>query len=110
MDHGAAGTSPTVAALGLELQRVTRGSGVGAKKLSKLTDVPRTAIDNWRSGTVRRPHDWRPLLQIAHVLSLSAEETDAPLYLSNVETRRCMRRRVPRACGAGDGCRALRPL
>lgn len=58
--------------LGPAMRRV----GVGAQTLSKLTGVPRTAIDNWRDGVVRRPRDWRPLLRIARVLSLSHEETD----------------------------------
>ncbi|MEV4416667.1 BTAD domain-containing putative transcriptional regulator [Catellatospora sp. NPDC049609] len=54
-------------------------AGIGAKTLSKLTGVPRTAIDNWRDGTVRRPRDWRPLVRIARVLSLTRGEADALL-------------------------------
>lgn len=53
-----------------------RRAGVGARTLAKLTGIPRTAIDNWREGTVRRPRHWRPLVQIAKVLTLSEEETD----------------------------------
>ena len=56
-----------------------RRTGIGAQTLSKLTGVPRTAIDNWREGTVRRPRHWRPLTCIARVLSMSEEETDTLL-------------------------------
>ncbi|HZN18961.1 MAG TPA: tetratricopeptide repeat protein [Micromonosporaceae bacterium] len=56
-----------------------RQAGIGSQTLSKLTGVPRTAIDNWREGTVRRPRHWRPLARIARVLSLSREEADALL-------------------------------
>ncbi|MBB5869993.1 tetratricopeptide (TPR) repeat protein [Allocatelliglobosispora scoriae] len=63
-------------ALSEALGGVMRRSGVGSKTLSKLTGIPRTAIDNWRDGTVRRPRHWRPMLQIARVLSLSRDETD----------------------------------
>ncbi|HET8660193.1 MAG TPA: tetratricopeptide repeat protein [Micromonosporaceae bacterium] len=56
-----------------------RQAGIGSQTLSKLTGVPRTAIDNWREGTVRRPRHWRPLARIARVLSLSREGTDALL-------------------------------
>ncbi|MBB5873625.1 tetratricopeptide (TPR) repeat protein [Allocatelliglobosispora scoriae] len=61
------------------LQQVMQRVGVGAQTLSKLTGVPRTAIDNWRDGTVRRPRHWRPLLRIAGALLLSRDETDALL-------------------------------
>lgn len=61
------------------LGNAMRRAGIGSQTLSKLTGVPRTAIDNWREGTVRRPRHWRPLARIARVLSLSREETDALL-------------------------------
>lgn len=61
------------------LGKAMRRAGIGAQTLSKLTGVPRTAIDNWREGVVRRPRHWRPLARIARVLSLSREETDALL-------------------------------
>jgi hypothetical protein len=62
--------------LGEMLRDTMRRAGIGAQTLSKLTGIPRTAIDNWRDGTVRRPRHWRPLVQIARVLSLSMEQTD----------------------------------
>jgi len=65
--------------LGDTLRDAMRRAGVGTQTLSKLTGIPRTAIDNWREGMVRRPRHWRPLLQIARVLSLSCEQTDALL-------------------------------
>ncbi|GHJ42895.1 hypothetical protein Cs7R123_02370 [Catellatospora sp. TT07R-123] len=61
------------------LGALMRRAGVGTQTLSKLTGVPRTAIDNWRDGTVRRPRHWEPLLRIARVLSLSRDEVDALL-------------------------------
>ncbi len=65
-----------MAGIAERLQAHMRRAGVGAQTLSKLTGIPRTAIDNWRDGTVRRPRHWRPLLRIAHVLSLSRREAD----------------------------------
>ncbi|HZM75254.1 MAG TPA: helix-turn-helix transcriptional regulator [Candidatus Limnocylindrales bacterium] len=65
--------------LGEALWSAMRRAGVGTQTLSKLTGIPRTAIDNWREGTVRRPRHWRPLVQIARVLSLSGEEVDVLL-------------------------------
>jgi len=47
--------------LGEALRSAMRRAGIGAQTLSKLTGIPRTAIDNWREGTVRRPRHWRPL-------------------------------------------------
>lgn len=58
------------------LGRAMHRIGIGAQTLSKLTGIPRTAIDNWREGTARRPRHWRPLVRIARVLSMSLEEAD----------------------------------
>jgi tetratricopeptide (TPR) repeat protein len=69
-----------------QLTRLMRRSGVGAQTLSKLTGIPRTAIDNWRDGTVRRPRHWRPLVQLARTLGLPAEETDALLAAAGYGT------------------------
>jgi tetratricopeptide (TPR) repeat protein len=65
-----------MATLGEVLDQLMRRAGVGAQTLSKLTGVPRTAIDNWREGRVRRPRHWRPLTGIARVLSLSRADVD----------------------------------
>jgi tetratricopeptide (TPR) repeat protein len=80
-----------------------RRAGVGAKTLSKLTGVPRTAIDNWRDGVVRRPRRWQPLVKIARVLNLSGEEVDILLQAGGfpgaAELADC--------CEGGDPDRAL---
>ncbi|MDI1463727.1 helix-turn-helix transcriptional regulator [Catellatospora sp. KI3] len=66
------------------LGALMRRSGVGTQTLSKLTGVLRTAIDNWRDGTVRRPRRWEPLLRIARVLSLSREERGRSLRVASL--------------------------
>lgn len=49
---------------------------VGSQRLSKLTGLPRTSIDNWRAGTAQRPQQWQHLLQIASALALTSAEVD----------------------------------
>jgi tetratricopeptide (TPR) repeat protein len=84
-----------MAALSEVLRDLMRRAGVGAQTLSKLTGVPRTAIDNWREGTVRRPRHWRPLLQIARVLSLSQAQTDELLQSAGYPVTATLAQQTP---------------
>jgi tetratricopeptide (TPR) repeat protein len=84
-----------MATLSEVLGQAMRRVGVGAQTLSKLTGVPRTAIDNWRDGVVRRPRDWRPLLRIARVLSLSHEEADELLVAAGHQPIGTLARELP---------------
>src|SRR6185436_7715609 len=52
---------------------------VGAQRLSTLTGIPTGTIESWLQGQVKRPRDWRLLLNIAQALLLSREQTDALL-------------------------------
>lgn len=68
------------------LQKQMRRRNIGSKRLADLVNAQfddlylhRNTIENWRTGTVRRVRDWRPLLGIAAVLHLSADETNTLL-------------------------------
>jgi len=60
------------------LRRLMDGK-VGSRKLSALTSIPKTTIDNWLHGIVARPRDWRPILRIAQALLLTRDEVETLL-------------------------------
>ncbi len=43
-------------------------------QLATLSGVPKTTIESWLSGSVKRPRSWLPLAQVAKQLNLSKEE------------------------------------
>jgi transcriptional regulator with XRE-family HTH domain len=50
--------------------------GFTSDRLSRRSDVPKSTIENWRRGTVSKPQQWQPIVQIARVLELNREEVD----------------------------------
>ncbi|MBP8055731.1 MAG: tetratricopeptide repeat protein [Chloroflexi bacterium] len=49
-------------------------SHYSAGQVAALSGIPGRTIINWLSGRVRKPHQWRGLLQVAQVLHLSEPE------------------------------------
>src|ERR1051325_1594175 len=74
-EHGVARFSESLNALMQQAQ-------IGSQRLSKLSGIPRTSIDSWRAGTVRRPQHWRPLLQIGRALALAQSSVDRLLAVA----------------------------
>lgn len=63
-------------------QRHMQRRKVGSKRLANLVNeqfdlhLHRNTVENWRTGSVKRVRDWRPLVAIAVVLHLSTEEAN----------------------------------
>ncbi len=53
------------------LGRFTEKHHYSAGQVAALSGVPKRTIMNWLSGRVRRPHDWRRLVQVAAALRLN---------------------------------------
>ena len=57
------------------IQRAARTPG----QLATLSGIPKTTIESWLSGIVKRPRQWLPLVQVAKQLHLKRAELDALL-------------------------------
>ncbi len=55
-------------------------------RLAKQTGVPKPSIVNWVTGRVKRTHDWRGLLLVAHALELRAAEATLLLQAAGQPT------------------------
>lgn len=47
-----------------------------ADRLAQLTDLPKQTIISWLNGSVKRPREWQPIVQIAVALRLYEDETN----------------------------------
>ena len=63
------------------LGRFTQQLHYSAGQVAALSGVPRRTVMNWLNGRVRRPHDWRRLVQVAAALRLN--EADASELLQS---------------------------
>lgn len=61
------------------LDRYMTREECSAGRLAKLTEIPKTTIENWLAGTAKRPRDWRLVLKLAQALHLDLPETNALL-------------------------------
>lgn len=81
-----------MAMLAEQLQQHMARRDVGSKRLADLVNeqfglhLHRNTIENWRTGGVKRVRNWQPLLAIAVVLHLSADQANALLTAASHPT------------------------
>lgn len=54
-----------------------------ADRLAQLTDLPKQTIISWLNGSVKRPREWQPIVQVATALRLYEDETTRLLTAAN---------------------------
>ncbi|PZS06286.1 MAG: hypothetical protein DLM69_00270 [Candidatus Chloroheliales bacterium] len=68
------------------LLRYTRRTGFTYEQLAEAANLPFDTILNWLKGRVRRPRNWKDVLQVARSLGLTEDEADTLLKVSGHPT------------------------